>query len=671
MTVTFAGDAITVTSTTPPDDLDDMVTAVGNTALMDLIIPEARVFFMDDVKWIINQSAQFIDTEFHLHHTKDNAWTTGVDRAIEYVTGGSIGLTEWGKVDNTDIFAPIVTEDAWYHYNITFTPGNVFWSNQTFGAGTDGDFRQYGGVFDGSPRGSTSGGQFWYMPQTRCDMIGLMSERWGGQRLWGTNYICREVIQKGGQNASPGANSGPYGFSLGGISTVDDALFEIVIENSNYGYYFFAANGGVLKGASLRELNEELVFNAATAALDVDLNDCDPYTSIGVTGADPLTGATIRENTTSNFLFTEEDGTTAIQNVRLRIWRTVPSTVEVTAGTSGVGELTNSSGVPASGEMLLQTTQWDGNGSAPTFAQQTDYGPYNMRIRDYGRNYITETKIPAPPIPIVEQFLMVEHGLTLGGTVETTVSGLTGIVQNEGSSTIEVTSAHTIEEIFSWLQFRNADTGQMDTTLELSPLTTFNNLLYTIVTGWTMSNISGNVDIDLSILELANGDRWVPINLSSAEEDTSFWINDTDAPSVLYSGNILPDGNDEFKTKRLYTGTDINTLVRARLKGYKTFVQVNIINNTGMLIAINSIKDPNFQFPRGRMDQTHFRWRNDNGTETTATFKQLEDVDHTGQNTLENVRLRILIDEFFNKPNNHKVKLQYRQVGDSQWSDIE
>ncbi len=143
MTVTFSGDAITVTSTTPPDDLDDMVTAVGNTSLMDLVIPEARIFIMDDVKWIINQSAQFEDDEFALHHTKDNTWTTGTNRAIQYVTGGSIGRVIWGRIDNSDIHEPIIDWDAWYFYNVTFNPGNVFWSNQTFGAGTDGDFRQY------------------------------------------------------------------------------------------------------------------------------------------------------------------------------------------------------------------------------------------------------------------------------------------------------------------------------------------------------------------------------------------------------------------------------------------------------------------------------------------------------------------------------------------------
>jgi len=173
MGASFAGDAVTINNTGGNTTLDQCVTAVGNTALMDRVWTAPKCYFMDDVKFQINASATAVlkEEDAFLHHEKTiDAWVTGLDRTVEYATG-TVGRMEWGLVDNSDIFNPIVTGDCWYFYDNQFTPGNVFWSNQTFGNGTDGDWRFYGGCFDFAPRGSTTAGQFMYMPQTRCDMV--------------------------------------------------------------------------------------------------------------------------------------------------------------------------------------------------------------------------------------------------------------------------------------------------------------------------------------------------------------------------------------------------------------------------------------------------------------------------------------------------------------------
>lgn len=68
------------------------------------------------------------------------------------------------------------------------------------------------------------------------------------------------------------------------------------------------------------------------------------------------------------------------------------------------------------------------------------------------------------------------------------------------------------------------------------------------------------------------------------------------------------------------------------------------------------------------LDQSHFRWRNDDGSETTATWAAAEDTPISlAKNTP--VRLRVEIGAT-GDPANAAYKLQYRKVGDSTWRDI-
>lgn len=68
------------------------------------------------------------------------------------------------------------------------------------------------------------------------------------------------------------------------------------------------------------------------------------------------------------------------------------------------------------------------------------------------------------------------------------------------------------------------------------------------------------------------------------------------------------------------------------------------------------------------LDQTHFRWRNDDGSETTATWAAAEDTNVTIA-ALTPKRLRVEITAT-GDPASAAYKLQYRKVGDSTWRDI-
>ena len=68
------------------------------------------------------------------------------------------------------------------------------------------------------------------------------------------------------------------------------------------------------------------------------------------------------------------------------------------------------------------------------------------------------------------------------------------------------------------------------------------------------------------------------------------------------------------------------------------------------------------------LEQTHYRFRNDDGSETTATWAAAEDTPISlAKNTP--VRLRVEIGAT-GDPANAAYKLQYRKVGDSTWRDI-
>lgn len=72
----------------------------------------------------------------------------------------------------------------------------------------------------------------------------------------------------------------------------------------------------------------------------------------------------------------------------------------------------------------------------------------------------------------------------------------------------------------------------------------------------------------------------------------------------------------------------------------------------------------------GDSEQEGFRWRDDDGTEVTATWRQLQDVDDTIPKET-NIRLRILVDSTGNL-SSQQATLQYRRDDEaaSEWRDV-
>ncbi len=76
-------------------------------------------------------------------------------------------------------------------------------------------------------------------------------------------------------------------------------------------------------------------------------------------------------------------------------------------------------------------------------------------------------------------------------------------------------------------------------------------------------------------------------------------------------------------------------------------------------------------FPSGgiTLEQEGFRFRNDDGSEVAATWRQIQDVDDTiAPNT--NIRLRILVNAS-GDPETSQFQLEYRKVGSANWHKVD
>ena len=73
--------------------------------------------------------------------------------------------------------------------------------------------------------------------------------------------------------------------------------------------------------------------------------------------------------------------------------------------------------------------------------------------------------------------------------------------------------------------------------------------------------------------------------------------------------------------------------------------------------------------PGTYLAQEGYRWRNDNGSETTATWRQVQDTADT-VTRLTNIRLRLVVNAT-GDPINQTFTLQYKKVGDVAWTDVD
>ena len=658
---------VTTTLTCTVSDSIAGAVGVGSSNVTELSARH-KVYRIDSMDVVINAGVTWKDTNAIIIH--ERAATTGV---IGWANATTSHL-EFGDGDLTDEDKPILSNGCHYMKDerADGTPGGYGW-HPTSGGSEQGNFRMYGGVFEnneihGTGATGTPAGDFHYMPSGEVNFIGVNWVKWGGCRFNGTNFRIQEVKMMG---------SGRLGCSV--LNTADPVgIRDLIIMDGRQGYYFSSFQTGATTFRNTAVRNAPMECTGLTQNCEIiDSDAVDAlFSNIGTTSV------TVQEKTSYNATVLASaaqplaaGAPTAgdpLDDTEYRFVRTESRTSD--AGGWSTSNLEIATGnTPANGqttEALFVRKQWN-NGE--TVVQGDSYRGFFAIYRQYGFQFEHLPRFPAPGAGngIVDTILLRPN--TFVATAEATVSALTGIALDEGNSEIDLTSSHTIQEIYDWLQWYLAQPAQMNFratgdawlgTGRTSPLNTNDGNLFTVETGWTITG-QENIVNDGKILQLANGDRYTTIELFDIPDQASWEIRRVDNNALLYAGTGTPSGL--FSVQNFYTGTPIDVKIRVRLQGYKWLNKTAQINSAGLSVSAAMRIEKNFKVGKGRLQQKHFRFRNDDGSESTATWKAAEDTDITGQATAQNFRLRFQIEETTGKPDEIQPRIQFRPVGDDAW----
>lgn len=655
---------------------DELANATG-TGLVTVLDADHRCYLVDAPIDLTNNSTWEQTNSIVLIHDPGS-----------FLTSTASGTMRMGQGDLSDEDAPIVTDGCWFLHDQEANSGTssqyVMIASSTTPENGNIDF--FGGVAESWPCNNTAagGGGFWCFKDDTVNCIGTNFTRYGGGRFFGNDFRIQECKFMG---------SGRLGFSV--LATADNVgIRDVILQDMVQGYYLsgFQSADTVYTNVALRNAPANL---GASDQSDFsgDAYNCDPIST--------FFGASDFLNTTTDF-FNEQttydltvlaggdqplasgapDAGDPLDDCEVRVVRT-ESTGEdndtysrdnvqlVQANTDSNGQIA---------QQIMITIRYDDGDE--TVSSGKDYRGYYTSMRQYG---FLPTSIPRFPTPgagraLVDTFLLPVNKFV--ATAEGTVSGLTGIGLDEGNEEIDVTSAHTLQEVYDYLQWYVAQPAQADFAAtgdtwfmdgDISPLNTQDGKLFVVSTGWELaSGALDNIDVEDLVLEEADGDRKAPIVIRDMVPGSSFRvIRDSDS-LVLYEGFAPDDGTGTFRTSVAVTAaTSIPCTLSVRLQGY---LQVNLsvtITGNGLDVSPGQQIDENYKPGRGNLVLSHFRWRNDDDSETDATWKQNEDIDHTGQATLENVRLRLQV-RHLNGPRvkNFKPLLQFRVTGDPLWKDV-
>lgn len=136
----------------------------------------------------------------------------------------------------------------------------------------------------------------------------------------------------------------------------------------------------------------------------------------------------------------------------------------------------------------------------------------------------------------------------------------------------------------------------------------------------------------------------------------------------LVTGSTTDQGGGVFAAGSGYTGNDgagARMMTEYKVVADTTAVEALFtgMGNTGAILCAT------YKSTLLAYEQEGFRFRNDDGSETTATWLAAQDANVTAPKAT-NIRLRILTDSANVDPPTKRLKLQYRKVGDDGWRDL-
>jgi len=671
MSWSAAGEVLTAAGSSSLSTVtSDGVPTSPGTQYVDILDPDHKVYYIFNYQVLINNGALWKETNSTIIH----------GRAGDSVNWqGTTGWLEWGTIDDSNLFKPILSQGCHYLMDQELDAGASVYGWTTDSATPEnGNARIYGGMFEVWPIWGTGAGAgtFFMMPDDEVQFVGCNYTRWGGNRFPGSNFRIQEAKFMG---------SNRLGMSI--LTSNDEVGTDrVVIQNAIQGYYFssFQTGDTNFRNVAIRDapLESNNLGNAEGSILDSD-------ESIEIF-RDPLvvSSADIWERTSYNITCIDPDAapveSASIRVVGTQRWTGVDGTHEEGVGSGDdivpyeyTASYTDDSG--SIEELILRRRHWlAGHLTFSGSSGAYNFGGEYTNIRKYGFDFEQVAKFPeyGARNGLVDTFVLTPN--TFLSSSEAQAGAISNVVINSGSNVISVTGSTALEAVYDKCYWTVCQLEAMDWvangddwsgSVDITPLESLDGTLFSVVSGWTLENPT-DIVLNDKILELANGDRWVTVNLTGCPAGATYEIKQTSDDTILYAGLIPDDGTNEFSVQRLWDQSNVEVTVIVRLQGFLDFEQNGTIGSAGLNIGVNLVEDGNYRFFEGRTTQTHFRWRADDGSESAATWLQDEDTIHTNYITGSAIRVRVQTEESRDKPVTGKHKIQYKKVGQTLWTDV-
>lgn len=542
----------TIASTDTAYTTASIISTIANTTYADTLLSggDTPVYKLNDMTIYIENGGAWDDSDCIILHTVNRA---DYD-AIEFQ--GATAKVEWGALSSSaSALAPITqkhdTTTTWegpVHYSFISNNSSQTWTN-----GGAGILRMYGGLLrfrDANDDGynETYTVEF---PTTECKLIQVQCENIGSAVFDGTGYHIVESKFKKSENG---------GFDFQGSTTGD--IYDVQFHKMDVALEFTDSGDVTARKIRFRGNTADLKVNGLTG--DITLVDSDTISSLGTISFG--TGGTVLEANSYN-IHCVDSSLANLQNVRVLAYQ------KSSGGSTAYGaeKLTGSDGKVS--EYIVSRYQYDSTHT--TVVGRLDYGNAAVRLRKYDYKFMDIEKVPAE-VGLNDKFIVNANSYTSAN--EATALAYTGISIDEGNSEIDLTEAHTIQEVYDYLQAKCAASGNMDLP-EL--LKTKDGQSYTMPSTWSFTGLQY---LDLGTKVIVG--RYVPVKFTNI-------INGSKCAVVKVSdGTVL--GSDTSSGTSLTVATEyenVNVYARARLAGYVPFVTQITLGTTGNNIVADMPDD--------------------------------------------------------------------------------
>lgn len=580
LTTEAAGDSVTVRERGPGYSLDDIHTALnpGDEAYFDVLIHPTtatatltltssavtRAYIMN-ARLLIKNDSLLRDHSCIWLQTYQHATNQAVEFENDYAT------VEMGHLNDDDPDKPVTVLGSTTAGNIRFGCLYSFMSSQSSQVWSDGGggiFNFYGGHIkfrdDTNTGKSLPDGENEYYKSdfpTRTAIIQVNVENYGGATFNGTLYRVQESTFKSSRN---------YGLDFKGDTV--RRMRDIITIRSDIGLELTGSGSPTITQLRLRGHTADLKVNGLTG--DVVLVNSDTISALHATMTFGTGGSVLEANTYDvELVDTDGDG---VDDVRCAVYRKSDGTVYGSEVLSAGGGTDTPSVVPT---LQAKRNEYDTTYDGPPLA----YGNFGIRVREFNYLFMDIEKVPGEAA--LEDTFILQDDSFLTETTEATVAAYTGFALDEGDSEIDITTAHTMAELYDWLKWKQYQSGEMDIEQLMK---TKDGVSFTMPAGW---DINGIANLDLTGKYIIN--RYVPVTIKNIVTGSRCAVVNAATGATLASGTST---GTTITLTVPYTAA-LSVFVRSRLAGYLPFSTLVTLAGNGQTVTASMLVDTNYVAP--------------------------------------------------------------------------